>query len=875
MERFKTLALRAYFYLAALDGAAALIYLLSIPADPKNAWLFGLSRSRLVLVGCALFLGLGFFWLGLQLQLRKSWIVYSIQKIGVWLQQNQNYFSAVMICLGGLVGWSYLYLLTIKARFMLPQATFERLAPLILWACILSTLTLILILVVHYENLHLRNLQSQNRVFWLSGLAFILFLVILAWMSLTGVGISPDVIGWGGPGTPLLVYQVLLSLAVCMVLLITSIYIKPGDMVKRLTKIDVCLCLAIWLFASALWWSTPLKPSYFAPAPTPPNFEYYPYSDAALHDMIAQNLLIGEGLGGGGGQVVRRPLYALFLVVLHLLGGQDYNRVINLQIVVLALFPVIAYLLGKRLHSRLAGVLVANLLIFQEHNAISLSGVINVSHSKLLMSDMPTALGVILFTATIITWLQSPEQHPLLPLLSGGVLGAVMLVRPQSFVLVLAFGVAAIIIQWRRPSVWLKGGLFLFVGVVLCVLPWLWRNWQLTGTLVFDEPSGSQIGMVASRYSLYPTMSNAVALPGEGVGDYSWWMSNQILSFTLSHPGEVIRFTSAHFMHNLANIVAILPFSLDSIDLAGYVSQQLFWFPQDENQTHENGAALLLNLAIIAIGVGSSLGLRKIEDAPSASTVLIGIVPILIYLAYNLSNALARNSGWRFLFPGDWVGILFYGIGLSQVILWFFLLSSHGRPGITFMFQRETSFIPIKETKQGKIVWAGLALCVGILAFGSLLPLSERLAKPVYANLTKEEIISLLGQRGLNTQRPDNFKVIQQLLSDSSAVGIIGRALYPRFYKAGQGIEEGSQTVLTQERDYNRIGFSVIGEQETQVLLRLQKPPASFPNASDVLVFGCWSNQYLEASAVLVMDPLSPARDALYLQDPLKQLACH
>jgi hypothetical protein len=191
------------------------------------------------------------------------------------------------------------------------------------------------------------------------------------------------------------------------------------------------------------------------------------------------------------------------------------------------------------------------------------------------------------------------------------------------------------------------------------------------------------------------------------------------------------------------------------------------------------------------------------------------------------------------------------------------------------MLQRDESLISVKRLQQGKIIWAGVALCVGILAFGSLLPLPERLAKPVYATLSKEEIVSLLVQRGLDTQRPDGYKVIPQLLSDSNAVAIIGRALYPRFYKTGQGIEEGSQMVLTQERDYNRIGFSVIGEQEAAVLLRLQKPPAYFPNASDVLVFGCWNNQYIEATAVLVMDPFSPARDALYLQNPLKQLTCH
>lgn len=412
------------------------------------------------------------------------------------------------------------------------------------------------------------------------------------------------------------------------------------------------------------------------------------------------------------------------------------------------------------------------------------------------------------------------------------------------------------------------------IGICLCVLPWIWRNWQITGTLVFDEPSGSQIGMVETRYSLDPTESRADALSGEKGGDYSRRMASQILSFTLGHPGEVLRFTSSHFIHNLANLVAILPTTLDSINLDAYVNQQPFWFPQGENQAFKIEVALLLNLALIALGLGGVLYQGK-EGFSTARVDLIGIIPILIYLAYNLSNALARNSGWRFLFPGDWVGILYYGVGLSQLFLWLYLLCAHEEPTIPFMLQRDESLIPVRRIQQGKTIWAGVALCVGILAFGSLLPLSERLAKPVYTNLTKEEMISLLGQRGLNTQRPDSFKVISQLLSDSNAVAIIGRALYPRFYKAGQGIEEGSQMVLTQERDYNRIGFSVIGEQETQVLLRLQKPPVSFPNASDVLVFGCWSNQYLEASAVLVMNPLSPTRDELYLQDPLKQLACH
>jgi len=51
MGYIKTLTLQAYFYLAALNGVSAFIYLLNIPNDPKNVWFFGMSGSRLVLLG--------------------------------------------------------------------------------------------------------------------------------------------------------------------------------------------------------------------------------------------------------------------------------------------------------------------------------------------------------------------------------------------------------------------------------------------------------------------------------------------------------------------------------------------------------------------------------------------------------------------------------------------------------------------------------------------------------------------------------------------------------------------------------------------------------------------------------------------------------
>src|SRR3990172_5805960 len=48
--------LRAYLNLLSAEGLVALVFLLSIPSDPKNAVLFGFSQLRLGLLGTALLL---------------------------------------------------------------------------------------------------------------------------------------------------------------------------------------------------------------------------------------------------------------------------------------------------------------------------------------------------------------------------------------------------------------------------------------------------------------------------------------------------------------------------------------------------------------------------------------------------------------------------------------------------------------------------------------------------------------------------------------------------------------------------------------------------------------------------------------------------
>ena len=80
----------------------------------------------------------------------------------------------------------------------------------------------------------------------------------------------------------------------------------------------------------------------------------------------------------------------------------------------------------------------------------------------------------------------------------------------------------------------------------------------------------------------------------------------------------------------------------------------------DGNLTFGAGFFLILNLLLIALGIG--VGWK--------SARLSGLVPLGIFLFYNLANAFARTSGGRYLVPMDWIVLFYFALGLFQIILW-------------------------------------------------------------------------------------------------------------------------------------------------------------------------------------------------------------
>ncbi len=858
------------FYLTSLECGLAIIYLYRVPTDVKNIWMWGLSAPRLISIVAMFSLGVLFYMAAQHTAHREAWTVAAGERLTRFLD-DRRVLAAVLIPLWGIfLLTGYIYLLILAGAFGDFQAPLERLAPIFIWVCIVCLQYGVFFYLAaprHTEE----GAGKSRQVPW-SSLVGALALAAGLWAAagLSGLGINPDVTAWGTAGTPLLFWQVLAALAISTFGLWLCLVLPGLSQWKFFTP---ALFGLLWLAASIFWMATPMKPSYFALQPVPPNAEYYPYSDAAVHDLIAQQVLIGERMGGGGGKVVRRPLYALFLAGIHLVAGQDYLRAAALQVLILAFFPALVFLIGGLLHSRLGGFLAAVFLIIQEHNSILLSGVINVSHSKLFMSDLPSALLMAVFTLLVVVWLRRGGRGWRMPLVAGGFLGALMLIRPQAAVLAVVPAILLLFYTWRKPLGWFSRILLFGLGLALCITPWIWRNWPLTGGFVFDEPSDAQIGLVAQRYTLTPLSRAEFAqyLPNESPSQYSARMTRSIVQFALSHPAEVASFAAAHFMHNLVNLTATLPLSPDDLSLEGSVRQASFWLNdlddgKPSRPSFPSPWMTGLNLVLIALGIAGVWG-RSVKDLPA------GLAPLLIYLFYDAGNALARNSGWRFMQPVDWIGWLFFAIGISQIMrISLCHILSKEIPGIALPLDADTPTSRPKNTFSSKIQW--ILIPAVILLAGAMLPISEHIFPRRYAALDKTDLLQKVEQYPLNATQRSEMEVMARLITDEKVYVLWGRALYPRFYKTGQGLNVGSPSPLTRIQEYNRLTFELIGPRDAHVVLVSQRSPAVFPNAADVFAFGCYGSDAFYPYLVVVNDARQPEQVYFYSRGNVSATLC-
>ncbi|MHC1783383.1 MAG: ArnT family glycosyltransferase [Anaerolineaceae bacterium] len=857
------------FILSAVEAAAAVWYIFQIPADLKNAVWMGLSAQRLVLIaflilGMAACLGLA-AWCWLK-KAKSTAIISRVQTSDWWGRANFPILVASVFAV-----WILIFMPSYQlGRF---QAYFERLQPVLIW---LTLGGFQFLLALNLTGGKPANRSTPGRKTWLAPTTWVLggFLVVWAVMGLTGLGLKPDNVHWNDAGAPLLGGQILIAIILGAVVgeFEKWLILKTGvNRAKIIKKLDIGLMILIWAGAAALWINEPLPHSYFAPGPYPPNYEPYPFSDAAGYDISSQFALIGQGLMNKG--YVDKPLFSGLLVFLHLLGGQSYFPVINLQTALVAILPVLLFLIGKKLHSRGVGAAAAFLMIFRELNTIGATLWILSSSSRVMMSEPLTMLGIGFFVFFLVMWGKSPRRDFHWLAAAGGTLGLTTLARHNPWLLIPAGLGFILIVEWRNWRKWLLGSIIFMLAFGAAITPWMIRN-QLNNGKPFYFLVAFEGVVLIQRYNSSPIFQKEELTPTQ-TGIEMTEEGPQSSTPTLVPNAEtqktgtsftrlvsrIFTFVPAHFFHNLLVSSAIFPTTPIMEDLEHSIKQPgSIW---DAAWTGQLGAGnaimLLIFLLLLAVGVGVSWQRWK----------WTGILPGLIYLSYNLATAVARTSGARYMQPADWLILFYLAIGLYQ--LWLWLRSSFtGEVSTSLSESPEAAEKEIQpRNKKSSFPWKSLLAGGIVFCISGLVVLTEWVFPLRYPSITKTELADEIIQANwaprMNLQPGD----LEQFLMNEDTVLLCGRALYPRYYGIGAG--EPDRFSAYREQGFPRLVITSIGQEGIQYgVLPLSEPPDYFPNGTDVIMMGCKGDYNIDLAAII----LTGQHEVVFTRSPGSPLSC-
>ena len=590
-----------------------------------------------------------------------------------------------------------------------------------------------------------------------------------------------------GPHAPVLEWQIFLAW-------LAGIWVmKQQNLMGWIA--DNQIALVIWALTVILWRSQALNPGYGTQPPIAPNYAVYPFSDAQLYDQNSQSIIIGKGMANE--EFPARPIYVVFLALTHALVGQDYNSVIAFQTLFLAAFPAVLYLLGKELGGRPLGVAVALLAIFRDITANAVAPfVVSLTYSKVLLSELPVALLLSLFTLLAIRWIKYHPQKNAAPLVAGGVIGVAMLIRTQSIIAI----VPAILIAWIMQRENFKRvfiqAVMMVLGIALVISPWLVRNWQHTGGIVLDNPL-SQMNVLAERYSQYPNME-IPRLPSENDSAYSNRMLKIALDSAKEDPKRILMTAGNQFAQNVFGGVLVFPLR-DSLPGVRDIVAPTTNFWESWRVDSPRSPLYFFYALLLAIGVAAAWQKEK----------WLALLPLGINLLYNLWTALFFASGIRFVFPVDWVFYLYQMLGLLTLTRFIFL--GLGAKLVAAAPSPSPRALPR---------W-GYAIIIGVLFLSGLsLPLSEVVVPDQYPAKTQAQMWA-------------EFHAKTETEVDERLILLEGRALYPRYFAAGEGIAWTAKPGY-EPSPQSRIVFEMAGQTTGRVIFPLADMPAYFPHTVDV-----------------------------------------
>jgi len=810
---------RALFGLWTLHGVIAFWQFAAFSADDHD-FLFGLSLSRLFLsVALLLWIVLAvvlmifvsgntLWWIKLEATLSKAHIRDMILIAAILV-------VLLRISLGFLRGLFGQQLILQYGGYM------DLLSPIMNLMTYVSVEIIILVIFLNFHGQAV-NKKPLHEFFTKFFIVIAVLGLVAAFVSLTDLGIAQGYKGdWsrGLPAVPLLEWQIILACLFCLGMLLS----ESGKKGSALPRLDVWICLAIWLGTTVLWLSQPIIPNASALKPHEPNFEIYPFIDSQTYDEFSQSVLVGNGFGDD--RIPQRPLYIVFLVLVHAWVGQDYGDIIVVQSLVFASFPVLLYLFGREFLGRPLGISIALLAALRDYTSNIVSPFTgNISYSKLYLSEIPTAIFLVLFLLIGMRWIKA--GFPLfLGFLLGGILGIAMLIRTQVIVALPIVLLFALLVQPRKIMPLLRSVLLMLLTITLVVSPWLWRNWRMTGELIFDSPESQTINL-ALRYSrLNGVEPDVMPQPGESSSDYNDRLKATAWDAISSNPWGAVRGVVNSFLNHGVNNILLFPLRND-LQTPGEL-----WSPTDAFWEKWEGTptlpqSLLLVFYVFLFGLGLTIAWVR--------NGWLGLLPLALNLIYNMWTSLALLSGQRFMLTMDWSIYLYYMIGLFTLI-GCFLLALEGRRSIVIAWVQSNPFSttrPAVKVQWRQYVFAG-ALFFGI---GISLPLSEAGFPEKYPPTSRDAIVNSLSGSPALSRLNINFTCLQKMVLENQLSIGQGRALYPRYYSAGDG-ESFTDAVGYKIADEGRLVFDMVGQVNDRIIFRMSQSPDFFPNAADATLF--------------------------------------
>ena len=810
------LLIRGWFLLITLISGITL-YRLAVIGEPSlHSVILGYSASRLMMMGAALiFIIIGFAGFintgGKAVDLVKKLSKKPAPKLMLIIL-----FLAVSLywIIGGFISdESYI-------------PFFERIEPLLVLGMAVSGSGVLLLFYLSSTNNSVGTEQINIR-----RISFVYFLIgcgIYLLIRVTGIGIVPDEMDWQPTGMAIQYWEIWLSiwiaLAVSFILYLCRAY---GN--HRLTS--WLLFFAVWFGVSVLWVSIPtekvLDHSYFMEI-TAPNYLPYPASDAANFGLWAESILAGFGFKT---TIAYRQFLITVIAFFEALTNRDILKTIDCLTVLLALIPACMYLLGRRLHSHGAGILAAGLAALREYNTIQLGPYFMVSNAKMWLSDLPAMLCLLAAICAAAGWFQKPRSVWRM-MLAGCLMGLCVTVRSQ-FIALIPFPALFFLMRNGLPF---RKRILPALGFVLAALfviaPWFIRSKIITGDFILDEP-GVHSTELARRWS--DDVNNVVVRePGESDADYAARNKQHMIDFFFEKPLYVIRFTASHFAANEIVALTALPFGTDPRLTVRDVTNTDFHDVESRLLAGKNIPVLLLFLAVIALGMGAAW-----KRAGWA-----GLLPFFMCSLYLGSTAAARYSGWRFALPGDWFYYFYFSLGLAEAA--YQIASSFG-----FKRAKLLSVPDIDVSRQGAYPWAIAGIFVLFLILGCAPALSGELIPQQVFMQTDED--NLRDIQSLVSSYPEEESLLRQLIEKPGRSVLNGRIIYPRYFEENHGLASGHPWIAYRIRDFTRLGFVLLNEENHDVILPLEKEPAFIPNAADIYVIGADDEQgFFRADAVII-----------------------